>query len=179
MNGLDLTFEGAKIVFRNFAGVGNQFNREGARNFSIVIPSVDAALALYDAGWNVGVKAQKQEDKDAIRATNDLKERIQILSDRGVLDDALFHLKTTVNFNSKRPAEIFLITEVGKKPVKLDENTVAQLDLADIVSCDIIVSPYAWTSPRGSGITAYLKTMYVLIQQDPFAAKYAYDEEIN
>lgn len=177
MNGMDLTFEGAKIVFRNFAGVGNQFNREGARNFSIVIPSLEAAMALYEAGWNVGVKAQKQEDKDAIKAANGFKEKVQILSDRGALDEALFHLKTTVNFNSKKPAEIFLVTEVGRKPLKLDENTVAQLDLADIVSCDIIVSPYAWTSPRGSGITAYLKMMYVLIRQDPFAAKYAYNEE--
>lgn len=177
MNGMDLTFEGAKIVFRNFAGVGNQFNREGARNFSIVIPSLEAAMALYEAGWNVGVKAQKQEDKDAIKAASGFKEKVQILSDRGVLDEALFHLKTTVNFNSKKPAEIFLVTEMGRKPLKLDENTVAQLDLADIVSCDIIVSPYAWTSPRGSGITAYLKTMYVLIRQDPFAAKYAYNEE--
>lgn len=177
MNGMDLTFEGAKIVFRNFAGVGNQFNREGARNFSIVIPSLEAAMALYEAGWNVGVKAQKQEDKDAIKAASGFKEKVQILSDRGALDEALFHLKTTVNFNSKKPAEIFLVTEVGRKPLKLDENTVAQLDLADIVSCDIIVSPYAWTSPRGSGITAYLKTMYVLIRQDPFAAKYAYNEE--
>ncbi len=177
MNGMDLTFEGAKIVFRNFAGVGNQFNREGARNFSIVIPSLEAAMALYEAGWNVGVKAQKQEDKDAIKAASGFKEKVQILSDRGALDEALFHLKTTVNFNSKKPAEIFLVTEMGRKPLKLDENTVAQLDLADIVSCDIIVSPYAWTSPRGSGITAYLKTMYVLIRQDPFAAKYAYNEE--
>jgi len=174
---MDLTFEGAKIVFRNFAGVGNQFNREGARNFSIVIPSLEAAMALYEAGWNVGVKAQKQEDKDAIKAASGFKEKVQILSDRGALDEALFHLKTTVNFNSKKPAEIFLVTEMGRKPLKLDENTVAQLDLADIVSCDIIVSPYAWTSPRGSGITAYLKTMYVLIRQDPFAAKYAYNEE--
>ena len=177
MNGENLVFDNARICFRNFAGQESKYNRAGARNFSVIIPSKEAAVALYNDGWNVAVKPQTQEDKEAIKMGKNLIEKIAILEANGSADDALYHLKCNVNMESKKPPKIYIVAGKKKRPIQQTVDTIAQIDVLDIAYCDIVIHPYVWENPMGSGVTAYLDTMYVVINADPFADKYAMDDE--
>ena len=76
-----------------------------------------------------------------------------------------------VKLNMNRYTQVWLI--VGNHKTLLDENTVAQLDVVDIVNCDISIRPYEWEMGGRTGITAYVDSMYVTIRENKFAEKYA------
>jgi hypothetical protein len=74
------------------------------------------------------------------------------------------------------PPKIYMIPGKGAKKVLLDEESVNTLDFAEIDSADVIITPYQWEVNGKRGVKAYLKTMYVTIQPDVFASKYAEEE---
>ena len=106
----NIIIENARIIFRNFSGKEDKYNRAGDRNFCVII-----------------------EDHNR------------------------------------------------RKQTPLDEESIGALDFAEISNVDLIIRPYNWIIQEGtknekSGVKAYLKTMYVTIEEDEFAEKYAASE---
>ena len=143
-----LEIDDARIIFRNFAGVGGMYNREGDRSFSLVIPTEEIKDLLMDLGYNVRIKEPKNEGQDT-----------------------LMHLPIKVSYKIEAP-KVYLQSGTSK-PRELDESTIAILDNVDIERVDLDVSPSYWTNPRGeSGVSAYLKRIIVTQRVDRFAARY-------
>lgn len=142
----NLSIADARIMFRNFTGRASKYNAAGNRNFCAV---VDAATAqkLTDIGWNVRILAPIEEG-----------------------DDPTFYIPVAVGFGYY-PPKITLITNRSK--VEITEETIDSLDYAEIANVDLILRPYNWVVNGKTGIKAYLKTMYVVLEEDEFAEKYA------
>lgn len=136
----------ARIVYRNFRGEGSKFNREGDRNFAVVIPNQEIADELIEAGWNVKIKPPRDED-----------------------DTPFMYLPVKIKFSERGP-HIYLVT--GRVQNKLDEESVSIIDDIDIVSVDLDIRPYDWEVNGKSGRTAYLQSMRVTQDADRFAAAY-------
>lgn len=144
--------EGVRIIFRNFAGKEGQYNREGDRNFGVIIPDQATAEAMIADGWNVKYLKPRED------------------ADEGD-DEETPWISVSVNFDKGRPPQIMQITSRGK--TLLDERSVEMLDWVDITNVDMIIRPYNWEVSGRTGIKAYLQSMYVTIEEDPLAAKYA------
>ena len=145
-----LRIENAHILWRNFSGRATEYNREGNRNFHVVIDEPEEAQKLLDEGWNIRIRPSQDEDGEPLQ-----------------------HLQVTVRFGDY-PPNVYLVTSRNK--TRLDESTIGSLDSADIKNVDLEIRPYPWQVNGKTGIKAYLKTMYVTIEEDAFAAKYAQEE---
>ena len=80
------------------------------------------------------------------------------------------YLAVSVNFNG-RPPRVVMITSRGR--TDLDEESVDVLDWVDIKSVDMIVRPYEWSVNGKSGVKAYLKSMFVTVDEDELELKYS------
>lgn len=139
-----LQIDDAKIIFRNFTGRGDKFNREGDRNFCLVIDDQEIAEMLIDQGWNVKIKPPRDED-----------------------EDPFMFMKVKVSFGGQRQPNIYLVS--GNSKNRLDEDTVDCLDNIDIAGVDLDIRPYDWEFNGKSGRTAYLQSIHVVQELDRFA----------
>lgn len=149
-NPSDLMIEDAKILFTNFAGSPTRYNREGGkREFSVALP-LNLVDDLEKDGWNV--KYRKNAD--------------------GEFDPEQPYLSVKVSYKFKAPA-IWLITD-GRKQL-MSEDTVGTLDTITIKTADVVIHPSVYDVRGRQGISAYVKELYVVMDDESasFASKYA------
>lgn len=143
----NLVIENAHILFRNLEGRPDKYNlRGGNRSFCVILDDPEVVQRLTDEGWNVRILAARDED-----------------------EEPRHYLQVAVSY-AHIPPKVYLVTR--KKRELLTEDTVAVLDHADIANVDLSISPYRWQVNGSSGVKAYLKTMYVTVEEDELAEKY-------
>lgn len=138
--------DGRDLIFRNFEGRGDKFNREGDRNFSLRIRERESADALADQGWNVKIKDARDED-----------------------EDDFMRLPIKVKFTAYGP-NIYLWS--GNNRVELDEESIGCLDSIEIDHVNMDIRPYNWEVSGKTGRTAYLQTIEVFQRTNRFEERY-------
>lgn len=139
----------ARAIWTNFSGKEGRYNAAGERFFTLVIEDPDLAGDLLTNGWNVKQFSNQEEG-----------------------DPPAWHLKVKVRFDSKYPPRIYMINKDGTGKVPLYEDTVEALDSYRIDSCDVRVNGSPWSTSVGSGVAAYLDTMYVVVHLNKLDLKW-------
>lgn len=139
------TLEDVSIAFRNFAGKEDTYNREGDRNFCILLDPNQAEIFTRE-GWNV-----------------------KHLKDREDGEGPQPYLQVSVSYKN-RPPKIAMVTSKGIN--YLGEDQVELLDWVDIETADVTLNPYEWVVNGNSGVKAYLQTLYVKIEEDYLQMKW-------
>lgn len=138
--------EGARLIFKNFSGKIGPYNATGAKQFCVIVSEEDA-LALNEIGWNAKQLKSREEGEPGD-----------------------WYVEVTVKFDIK-PPRIVMIS--SRSRTTLTEKTVEVLDYADMKNVDLICNGYEWNVNGKDGITAYLKTMFVTVNEDDLERKYA------
>lgn len=151
----NLVIENARLLFRNFSGRESKYNRAGpAELLRLHRRCPQTPQKLIDDGWNVRVRPPREDG-----------------------EEPRYYIQVAISFENIPPT-VYMITK--RKKVKLDEESIDTLDFAEIRNVDLTIRPYNWVIQEGtknekSGVKAYLRSLYVVIEEDEFAEKYAGD----
>jgi hypothetical protein len=152
----NIVMENARLIFRNFEGREEKYNRKGDRNFGLIIEDPEVAQQLAEDSWNIKELTPKNND------------------DYDDTPEVIHWLPVTVRFDNI-PPKVMLITR--RKKTRLNEDNINTVDYANIAKVDLTVTPYDWEVNGKTGTKAYLQTAYITINEDEFADKYADLEE--
>lgn len=143
-----VTVRNAVLRFRNFEGREEKFNRQGDRNFAVMLPE-DVATQMEADGWN-----------------------IKWLDPRDEGDSPQPYIQVAVSFKN-RPPRITMITSGGRTVVK--EEMLEVLDYAEFEKVDLIMRGYDWhiEATGKSGTKAYLQTLFATLREDELEREYA------
>lgn len=141
--------ENAQIIFRNFSGKESMYNDAGDRNFCVVLDDGVAADMDKD-GWNIKYTKPREEGEPPVP-----------------------YIQIKVNFKNK-PPRVVMITSTGR--TNLNQDSVEVLDWADIRNADLICNGFDWVVGDKNGTKAYLKTLFITIEEDDLERKYGIND---
>ncbi len=142
----------AQLMFRNFEGRETEFNAPGSRNFCVPLDPNVAEVMRRD-GWNIKTLKPREEG-----------------------DEPRPYIQVAVGFKI-RPPRLVMINSISRKRVVLDEETCELLDWADVMYADLIIRQRPWSIRGNSGVKAYLKTLYAIIDEDALDLRYSEDNQ--
>lgn len=149
-----LSLENVELIFKNLAGERRRYNDEGDRNFSVLLTDPEMAQEIKELGWNV-------------RELRPLDEG----------DTPRWHLPVRVSYRYF-PPRVIVVKKHGK--LYLDEDNVQMIDRSRVLSADVVLNPHNWEQDDGStGVTAYLREMWVTLEESRFGDKYGDIPDIN
>lgn len=158
----NVTVEDARLLFRNFAGEEGPYNAKGERSFAVALDP-ETAAQMKAAGWNVKSRPPREEG-----------------------DEELNYISVAVKYGNRPPIIVMVTMRYNREtqdfePAKttLPEELVELVDSLDIAKADLILNPYRWTMNGKSGVKAYLKSLYITVQQDELEVKYAAVPELD
>lgn len=135
----------ARLLFRNFSGAPNKFGNTD-RTFCVILPP-DKEQAFREEGFNVKTLKPRDEEEEPT---------------------PFVQVKVRYGY---RPPKVTLIAGGARTP--LTEDTVGQLDFADIEKTDLSIRPYHGRTRAGIEFcTAYLDKAYITIATDELDAIY-------
>lgn len=139
----------AKIMFRNFRGEKRRYNDEGDRNFCVVLSELEAEEYSMNG---LPVKAYEPKSGDG---------------------EVVHLLKVDVSYKYKDRAPTAMMIKKDSKTF-LKEDTIGNLDFAEIEKLDLILNASFYTRTDGTqGVGVYLNTLYAKVFEDEFALQYA------
>lgn len=151
-----IMIDDARIIYRNFEGRGDKYNREGDRNFAVLIDDENIAKQLCEdvndmgAPWNVKIKDPRDDG-----------------------DMPFMYLPVKVKFNNRGP-NVYLVS--GNRRNVLGPESIGMLDQIEIDSVNLDIRPYDDMINGKAFRAAYLQSIEVHQRIDRFAAQYAEEE---
>jgi hypothetical protein len=127
------------------------FNNEGDHNFTVSLPP-ELGEKLKSEGWNVKTYEAREE---------------------GDPPEYTLEIKISYKFN---PPKIYFIKNDRKVRI-WDERDLADVTRAATKQVNVVFTPSRWERNGRSGITAYVRELYVEIRESRFADKYKDFEE--
>lgn len=142
-----LHIEDAKMIFKHFSGLEDDFHADGIRDFVLL---VDDGTADFLRNHAIAVKTVEN-------------------------DDGTHENRTKVHVSYKKQAPTIAVVKAHSLDY-LDQSSIAALDHATIERADMTVDIVYWEMPKThkNGFTLYLNSLYVKIEENPFAAKWAH-----
>lgn len=128
-----------EIIFKNFRGKANDYNRSGAMKFSVVIDE-QYVEHLKNDGWNVKLYTPRDEKYDPF-----------------------YYLEMELRYNHV-PPKVFSVLK--DKIQELNEDTVGELDYVDISHGDMIINGSKYDVNGRQGTKAYVNKLYVALNAD-------------
>ena len=138
-------FNDCRICFRNFSGAESKYNRNGDRNFAIVIDSEEAKNLLVERGFNVKIKPPREEG-----------------------DAPFMYLQVKFKYDNNGHGPSLYLESFGNR-VLLDANSVRTLDQVDIENCYFDIRAFDWEMDGDTGTSAWLNGGLVIQHTDRFA----------